>query len=298
MRRNRLMRNILMGGGTPWYLYGGIPRANCIAAWQSIGVSSFAHSLINLPNPGTYNAIDPGGVLTPTWSSKFGWATDQLDGSYLTSTVTPATAQTWSMLVRFRNAALNAWICGSYNATGGSRIYSVERQANTRISNGGGKWCPAAPLGGVLGFAGPTAYENGIAEVGAIAAGDAIVALPINPIGLNYDGGSNFGYSNNILAEAWWDIILTPVQMAAVSAAMLALGSPSFPVLSVFGDSVVTGTGASDRAHRFANIIATTKEWMLYNKGRDATILQNTIQNTVATIGAAADNNGRDTYAG
>lgn len=63
-----------------------------------------------------------------------------------------------------------------------------------------------------------------------------------------------------------------------------------------FGDSITAGTGASDAAHRWANIVAASLGATLTNSGISATILQNTVQNSVDTIGAAADNNGRDTY--
>ena len=64
-----------------------------------------------------------------------------------------------------------------------------------------------------------------------------------------------------------------------------------------FGDSVTAGSGASDADHRWPNIVAYTRAWDLVNSGDGSTVTQNTVQNTVATIGAAADDNGRDTYA-
>lgn len=64
-----------------------------------------------------------------------------------------------------------------------------------------------------------------------------------------------------------------------------------------FGDSITAGTGASDAAHRWANLVAANQNYFFTNQGIVSTTLQNTVQNSVATIGGAVDNNGRDTYA-
>jgi lysophospholipase L1-like esterase len=64
-----------------------------------------------------------------------------------------------------------------------------------------------------------------------------------------------------------------------------------------FGDSVTAGTGASDAAHRYANIVAAAQGWTLVNSGIAGTALQNSVQSAAATIGLATDNNGRDTCA-
>jgi len=63
----------------------------------------------------------------------------------------------------------------------------------------------------------------------------------------------------------------------------------------VFGDST-TSTGASTAANRWPNVIATNKGWDFYNAGVGGTVLQNTVQTSVAVIGGAVTNNGRDTY--
>jgi lysophospholipase L1-like esterase len=66
--------------------------------------------------------------------------------------------------------------------------------------------------------------------------------------------------------------------------------------MAVIGDSVTTGVGASDIAHSWANLVAINKGWRLHNGAHTATMLQNTVQNAVATLGAAAQYNGRDAY--
>ena len=68
------------------------------------------------------------------------------------------------------------------------------------------------------------------------------------------------------------------------------------PVAVFLGDSVTVGTGASDAAHRWVNIVAAATGYTPVNAGIAGTMLQNSVQNSVATVGAAAENNGRDTY--
>lgn len=78
-----------------------------------------------------------------------------------------------------------------------------------------------------------------------------------------------------------WDIAsqndTTPVTMLAV------------------GDSITAGTGASDAAHRWTNLVKAAGGYdVLYNNGVSGTVLQNTVQNTVAVIGGAVTSNLRD----
>jgi len=64
-----------------------------------------------------------------------------------------------------------------------------------------------------------------------------------------------------------------------------------------FGDSITAGAGASDPTRRWADLVAAALDWAdAVNAGHSATILQHTPQRAVATVGAAADQNGRDTY--
>lgn len=68
------------------------------------------------------------------------------------------------------------------------------------------------------------------------------------------------------------------------------------PVAVFFGDSITYGVGASSEALTWRYRVASAKGWTGVNSGWSGTFLQNTVQNTVATIGAAADSNGRDSY--
>ena len=66
--------------------------------------------------------------------------------------------------------------------------------------------------------------------------------------------------------------------------------------LVAFGDSVTAGLAASDSTHRWTNIVAVSKGYLLTNSGLPGTVLQNTPQDIVPELGSAIINNGRDTY--
>ena len=53
-----------------WWLSGGISAANAILAYQAKGAASYAASLVNLANPGTYDAY---AGSAPTWAAGTGW---------------------------------------------------------------------------------------------------------------------------------------------------------------------------------------------------------------------------------
>jgi hypothetical protein len=103
-------RGKLLGGAAlvPWYLAGGIPAANCVAAYAAIGAGSQALSYVNLANPGTYDLTAP--VAAPTWDAGTGW---KFNGTtqYLATGITPAAG--WSWMVRYTvGAADNKCILG------------------------------------------------------------------------------------------------------------------------------------------------------------------------------------------
>lgn len=59
-----------------------------VAVWQSIGMSSYANSKINLINPGTYDLIKVN-AADPTWDTVNGWVGDgQTNGSILNTQIT------------------------------------------------------------------------------------------------------------------------------------------------------------------------------------------------------------------
>ena len=88
------------------------------------------------------------------------------------------------------------------------------------------------------------------------------------------------------------------LELQVTSSITISPALTTTPILVTVGDSITAGTGASDAAHRWANIVAEAMGVQLVNNGVGGTILQNTAQNSVATIGAAADDNLRDAYVG
>lgn len=63
-----------------------------------------------------------------------------------------------------------------------------------------------------------------------------------------------------------------------------------------FGDSITAGGRASDTAHAWPSLVASSLSKTPVIAAIGGTVLQNTVQNSILTIGAAAVNNGRDTY--
>lgn len=91
---------------------------------------------------------------------------------------------------------------------------------------------------------------------------------------------------------AAYSIELTPAEMAT-----LAWTNRTYSAV-FYGDSVTAGTGASDAAHAWRTLVAGARNWRVpINRGTNNTVLQNSVQNSVAVLGAAVSDNGRDQYA-
>ncbi len=99
--------------GIEWWLRGGIPAANCIAAYQPINAASLAASYVNLANPGTNDAA-PG--VAPGWNKTDGWTFNGLT-QYLTTGIIPASG--YSMIIRFSQTEyiLNADLAGEWKGS-------------------------------------------------------------------------------------------------------------------------------------------------------------------------------------
>lgn len=201
-----------------WYVVAG---KTCVAAYQPKDAASLAASYVNLANPGTYDAA-PG--VAPTWASATGWTFNGIN-QYLTTGVVPASNQTWSALVRFSNGinANSSCLMGC-----GSPYWMLWDAANIGSwgawywNAGGVLHNPPQILFGVLGFAGNTAYRNGVAELGSLTAPSGTITRDV------WVGGWNNGTlvnatNRSIQAVAIYSATLTAGEVAAVSAAMAAL---------------------------------------------------------------------------
>ena len=146
---------------TSWWLTGGIPAANCIAAYRAEGASSYATSKVNLANPGTYN-------LTPStymsWESMTGWWFVATLPKYFSTGITPANDQSWSMIIKFSGATVNGeTIAGSENTSGNGRFYLWARRgaADDRLYGNGGYLAAGVRVqDGIIALAGAKCYYN------------------------------------------------------------------------------------------------------------------------------------------
>lgn len=129
------------------------------------------------------------------------------------------------------------------------------------------------------------AAESTAADVfaGALASTGAVFGTGVSTGGNNWSGW--------LQHAALWNVELTPAEMKMLADVRFV------PNLVGYGDSITAGTGASDAAHRWLNIVSATKGWPCFtNNGVSGTTLQNTTQNTVALIGGATSGNGRDNW--
>ncbi len=98
-----LGRGVIRPASGGWWLSGGIAAANCIAAYQPKGAASYAASLVNLANPGTYDAFAGD---APTFDTSYGWLFNGVQ-DYLKTGIVPATNQTWSIIVSYYQTVLD-----------------------------------------------------------------------------------------------------------------------------------------------------------------------------------------------
>lgn len=94
----------------PWWLAGGIPAANCIAAYQATGASSLLESFTNLASPGLYDLTCPS---SPIWSVNTGWKFNGTNYLIANFRITPGY---WTLIARYNDAtglAAHSYMCGT-----------------------------------------------------------------------------------------------------------------------------------------------------------------------------------------
>lgn len=260
-------------------------------AYQPRLAASLAASYVNLVSPGTGNL--PGTGTPLAWNAIDGWIGDGAT-TYLQTGLTPTSA--WSMLVWYSNdPTAHSHYLGGCQKTGNTRLFIAPyvNTNNIQFAQGAALSVAGYNVSGCLAVSGQQGYKNGVAIGGAITAGTN-PAIEFYIGALNNNGAVLLPYGGSIQAFA--------LKTTAASAQLILdtynrlLSTLYGGVLVVYGDSITAGSVASDAAHRWANIVATTRGLILTNKGYSGTVLQNTIQNEVATIGGPADHNGRDDY--
>lgn len=213
---------------TPWWLAGGVAAATCLAAYTPKGKASLALSYNNDAAPGngladgTYDAA-PG--TAPTFDAS-GWT---FNGStqYLTTGVTPENNQSWSMLVCYASTTNLMPLAGLVDVTGNSIWFILAGVIDTvsSVQYGNGKVVYISPTqpSGVIGFAGNTAYRNGIAESTTIGTEIGTISCAITIAARNVSGSIDRYNACNIQALAIYNVTLTSTQVLAISTAMAAL---------------------------------------------------------------------------
>jgi hypothetical protein len=207
-----------------WWEAGGATGA--VAVYQPKGAASYAASLVNLANPGTYNAVEG---TAPTWDAGTGWTFDGSTQHLLISALVFPTTQTWTWLVRYQDWGTGTYngVWGFYFGSDGTREIGLNRAGvatETRFSNHG-NYTHSQVASGVVGAAGGTAYVNG-ASVRSITDKSGYPPLGGDaPIGARrYADGRILGHSNvKVYAFAIYNNTLDATKVAAVSAAMAAL---------------------------------------------------------------------------
>ena len=203
----------------PWYLSGGIPAANCVAAYNAKSAASLADSYVNLNAPGVNNAA-PG--VAPTWATGTGWTFNGSTQWLIVGSVVPTNNQTWSYIVRFSGASNTGSLGGT--GTGSNPYISLQpfRGPGTgrSYSNGGELVFAGAYASGIMAVAGNACYINGAPEPGPIPTTAGV--LPGFGIGRTHIGGTYI--AANIQACAIYQTMpLSAAQVLAVSTAMAAL---------------------------------------------------------------------------
>lgn len=224
----RMMHPRSAAAVVPWWLSGGILAANCLAAYTPKGAASLAASYDNNAAPGnglpdgTYDAA-PG--VAPTWNAATGWIGGA--GVYLLTGITPPLgAPTWSAVVRFTGILPNQVPFGMRDTsapTGSFHIYPSDGlKRYYRNGNLMGLSIIGPILTGIMGFAGTTAYLNGVAEAGVIP-GTIDGSLPILMLTWNNNGTPGTSMTGSMQAFAVYSTTLTGPQVLAVTTAMAAL---------------------------------------------------------------------------
>jgi hypothetical protein len=205
---------------TAWYLLGGVPAANCIAAYQPKGAPNFTASLRNIARPGSYDAyVYPAGKDIG-WDAVNGWVF-AASGGRLNTDILPKGNQDQSMILRLSDVSHEVTASfGMYNAEyiqfRISPWYSYSGQNLIIYSNGYTITVNQLVTSGILCVAGNRGYRNGTIETGAIAGYGG--GSPTSKILI---GGTT--WIGKVQAFAYYDTTLSQAQITAINNAMALL---------------------------------------------------------------------------
>ena len=208
------------GGAAAWWMAAGVTP---IAAYQAKGAVSYAASLVNLANPGTYDLTEGNGAVP--WATGTGWGFVAAQQKALESGVTPVNNQTWSMIIQYAGVLTAAYTClmgGSGGAGPWFLVYPNSAGTSVVYCNGGGVVKAPPLLAGNLAVAGTKGYRDGIDEEVTISSQAGVMASV--SIAAQHYPGAYVGYiTANIYACAIYSSTLTAPQVLAAATAMAAL---------------------------------------------------------------------------
>jgi hypothetical protein len=237
---NRNIIPILMKKNVPWYLRGGIPKANCLAAYQPKNASSYAASKMNIANPGTNDLSD--GAAFPTWASATGWTFNGALSQLLVINSAIISAAPLSMVCRFyADNATGTLILLSIGDTDVDSFFRIDLRGAVAgdpiyaMTNQGGVGGHAATTSGFTALTWYTTaaiYSSATSRAVYINGGskgtDATNVTPANldntTIGVCKANNTLAGYMfGKIAACAFYNIALSDAQVLALHNAMVAI---------------------------------------------------------------------------
>jgi hypothetical protein len=215
-----------------WWITEGITNSNVAGVYQPKGAGSYALSKVNLANPGTHDAIDDG-VHSPDWDAINGWIGSLSPGKYLRSDIVLNADQTDSVFVRYSDYNQDSSaIVGSYYSGPLEHVFTIGKfdgfilgnYINYYNGNNTGLNINGGIITGVVGVSGNKAYKNNVEQPGNIPPGNGIESCPPNLLGFNNHNSTFTGGNVKIQAEVWYNIVLTPQQVFAITNGMNSLG--------------------------------------------------------------------------
>jgi hypothetical protein len=212
--------NVATAIPTWWDLDGTITAPT--AAYQSIGAASFAASLVNLANPGTYDLVVGN---APAWAAGTGWVFDGIN-DYLKTGIVPGDG--WSMVVQFSDFAdgIIGAIAGAYTSATTRFLVSVDRRPGAQgVFYQQGEFLKVSPgiVSGNLAISGQYGYRNGSVDSAAISGWSGVNTADIYIGCFNLAGTDNSYSSVKIKAIAIYPYTLTADNVAALTTRMGAL---------------------------------------------------------------------------
>lgn len=200
----------------PRWLTGGIPVANCLAAFEPKGATNLANSYINKNTPGIGDCTLG---TAPTWDATSGWKFAGVSSQYLITAV--PMGSTTSVIVRFSNSSGSNTMVGSRTSGNNGIFIRPTNATGLRYVNGAQLDVLPTLVAGVLAISGKNVYRNGVSD-GTIGAGNNTNTNVAYISALNSTGVPGTYWTGYIQAIYFYNIAIDPY-VVALTAAMNAL---------------------------------------------------------------------------